>query len=455
MFGISNSNFAGNMGMGLNPSLFVGSPYHHEFNAISGDLFFDNDYIYVDKNPFLLRKGLFGKSVDKDKYNDYYDGKNKSGYSSSFIRGPSYIRNDENYSWGVHTALRSVSSTENVPIEVAKFIKEGTGFSPQHNNRYVQGDFGMASLMWGELGGTIGKVLHEERDKGQLTGAVTLKFLLGFDAGFMDVNNIDYLVSPDETLTVNSLTGDYGYALDNGEDDGEDFNKPFKVRGFGGGMDIGLTYYRKKVHGAGDCNKSAEIRKKYNYRAGLSLIDFGMVSFSKDARTFNFNGQSGVFAGLDSTGYNTIYDMDTSISNQFYGDPDASVSGSKIKMFLPAAISLQFDYAIIPKIFANATLIQPLPLGKIAPVRPSQINFSVRYETRKFEVAVPLSIYQYQYPHLGVAVRYGVLVIGTDRVGSYTGLWDVTGYDLFFGLKWNICDPDARKNKKDPNCPAY
>jgi len=49
LMGISNSNFAGNMGIFMNPSSIVMAPYKSEFNILSGDVFLDNNYIYLKK----------------------------------------------------------------------------------------------------------------------------------------------------------------------------------------------------------------------------------------------------------------------------------------------------------------------------------------------------------------------------------------------------------------------
>jgi hypothetical protein len=98
-------------------------------------------------------------------------------------------------------------------------------------------------------------------------------------------------------------------------------------------------------------------------------------------------------------------------------------------------------------------MIQGIPLSKYAIVRPSQIALSARYETRRFEVAMPLTIYNYRTPHLGLAFRWSIFVIGTDRLGSFTGLWDTTGYDIFFGFKANVCDIAGKRGKK-PFCPV-
>ena len=450
MFGISNSNFAGNMGMGLNPSLFVGSPYHHEINVISGDLFLDNDFVYIEKRASPIKKSFSGESIPEEQIKNYTTTTPKNGYSNVFLRGPSYIENKEKYSWGFHTAFRNNLSATDVPYHLAKFIKDGFDYAPQHDIHYVSTPFRSATMAWGELGGTFGKKFYEVRDKSYLAGAVTLKFLLGFDAMYVNLSEFDYIVPSNDTLIVNSATGQYGHSLGDGD---KSLAAPFKIRGFGGGMDIGFTYYRKKVHGAGDCNESAEIRKKYNYRLGFSIIDVGFVKFSKQSKIFSFEGNSTVWPGIDTVKFNSISDMDTSISYHFYGDPNASHQGSDFTIYTPTALSLQFDYCVMPRVYVNATWIQAIPLSKLAIVRASQISLTPRFETRKFEVALPFVLYEYEKPHLGLALRYKFIVLGTDRLGSFTGLWDTTGYDLYFGLKFNVCELKKKGGKK-PFCPT-
>lgn len=168
---------------------------------------------------------------------------------------------------------------------------------------------------------------------------------------------------------------------------------------------------------------------------------------------FSFNNASMVWPGIDTVKFNSVTALDTSISYHFYGDPNKSLSGTKFNIFLPTSISVQFDYCIKPRIYANASLIQAIPIGKNSIVRASQIAVAVRYETRKYEVTMPLTFYEYKDPHLGLAFRYKIFVLGTDRLGSFTGLWDTTGYDLFFGFKFNTCEI-KKKGGKQPFCPT-
>jgi hypothetical protein len=453
MLGISNSNFSGNMGMSMNPSLFVGSPYHSEFNYISGDFFVDNDYAYLKKRSSLFSKSVNGESIPEEQFGDYYTTEPKNAYGSVNVRGPSYIANGDKFSWGVHTAFRGAMSATDVPYHVAKFLKDGFDYVPQHDITYTSTPFRSASAAWAELGGTLGKRINDERSDHFLAAAVTVKLLAGFDAFYASFDEFDYSVPSSDELVVNSVTGEYGHALSDGQDGGS--TKPLKIRGWGGGADVGLTYYRNRTIRKGDCSKGVDHRKKYNYRVGVALIDVGYIKFNKETDVFSFDQNSTYWSGLDTIVFENAYELDSALSMQFYGDPEASKSASEMKIYLPTALSFQFDYCVRPSVYVNASVVQAIPLSnKYAIVRSSQVAITPRFETRKWEVAIPVTFYEYEKAHMGLAFRYGIFVIGTDRLGSFTGLWDATGYDLFFGIKSNFCDSGSkRRNKAD--CPAY
>jgi hypothetical protein len=451
MSGISHSNFSGNMGMDFNPSLFVGSPYLYEWNFLSGDIFIDNNYLY--------RKRLSDRFDDVDntdgsndsQIGNYSDAATMDAYSSIRLRGPSYIRNSEKFSWGIHTAIRSATSVTNAPTHLVKFIKEGYDYSPQHDIQYDSDPFRAASMIWGELGGTYGKKIYEVREKKYLAAAATLKIIGGFDAAFIDFDQLNYVVtSPDSfDLDVISTTGSYGHSF---TDDENTLKKPFKLRGYGVGLDLGLTYYHKRKHGSGDCNKSAEILKKYAFRAGLSILDVGAVRFGKQAETYAFSSDDFIWPQIDDAVINSVQQFDTTVSQYAFASPIESQDDDRLTIWLPSAIAFDFDYCIVPKFYANAAVVAAIPLASTAIVRSSMMSITPRYETRKFEASMPFVLHEFKTPHLGLALRYKWFVIGSDRIGAFTGIWNNTGYDLFFGFKLNVCE---KGGKRSPSCPAY
>jgi len=77
--------------------------------------------------------------------------------------------------------------------------------------------------------------------------------------------------------------------------------------------------------------------------------------------------------------------------------------------------------------------------------RPAQISLVPRYETKYLEFSLPIQLYEYRYPRIGFAARFAFLTIGTERIGTYLGLADLNGLDIYFSIKLNIAKGSCRK----------
>ena len=106
-------------------------------------------------------------------------------------------------------------------------------------------------------------------------------------------------------------------------------------------------------------------------------------------------------------------------------------------MALPTAFSFQIEHPLGPHFFLNGTLIQRIPKMNAGVDRENLVAIAPKYETRNFEVSLPLQLYSYIYPRMGIAVRYGILTLGTDRLGAWTGSAKMSGWDIFFSIKIN------------------
>ena len=63
MLGIMNSSYSGITGATLNPAVTVTSPYYFDFNIVSGDVFFENNYLYLAKEEYRFSR-FFSKNPD-------------------------------------------------------------------------------------------------------------------------------------------------------------------------------------------------------------------------------------------------------------------------------------------------------------------------------------------------------------------------------------------------------
>ena len=115
-------------------------------------------------------------------------------------------------------------------------------------------------------------------------------------------------------------------------------------------------------------------------------------------------------------------------------------------MYLPTAVSAQFDYNFGNNIFINATYLQGIRLGKPGVKRETLLAITPRYETPLWEVNLPISIVDFKHPAVGLSVRVYNLVIGTDKLGTIFNLTDIRGLDLYFSLGINL-DPTVSQGK--------
>jgi len=60
---------------------------------------------------------------------------------------------------------------------------------------------------------------------------------------------------------------------------------------------------------------------------------------------------------------------------------------------------------------------------------------------------LPLSLYQFRYPHLGVYARLGFLSVGSDWLSTLLGNHDFHGIDLYFSLKFQLNKDNCRPKK--------
>jgi hypothetical protein len=115
-------------------------------------------------------------------------------------------------------------------------------------------------------------------------------------------------------------------------------------------------------------------------------------------------------------------------------------------MAMPSAISIQADWNFYKQFFANATIIKGFCHGnKQGVIRPDVYSLTPRYETRRFEASVPVSLIYYHHlqPRIGFAVRYSYFFIGGDGPGSLLKLNDLEGIDFYAGIHYFV--PEKKK----------
>jgi len=447
MLGIANSNFAGNMGMGLNPASMLLMPYRWEANIISGDIFLENNYVRYPKQQVMASTEGTTTTLPHGGLLDTYTSTPKNGHAHTFLRLPSFIYRTREQAFGIHLALRGDVSLRNIAPNLAKYMYEGLEYTALSGAPIVVDPFRIAGMTWAEIGLSYGKLINKGSDF--LIVAGTLNLIGAFQGLYFYNNHTDLTVYGDTnmTMTVNNMDAELAFDLPSNQDEA------MTIRGKGASVNLGFTYVSNPYRG--NFKEARTIaRKRYDYRFGVSLIDAGMVFFNKNAHVYTFNNSSTQLDSVNTISPVGVDGLDAFILNEFMTGTN-SIDNS-FSLITPMALSAQLDVCLAPRWYANATVVQranpPAPHVDF----PNIVSVTPRYETSFFEIALPYSLYDYYLNRIGVAVRYRFLVLGTDKLGPYVTDKDVTGMDFYFGIK--LSDYDfIRKGKRgrQNQCDAY
>lgn len=444
MWGVVNGNYAGINASMINPASTMHSKLYLDINLATVDAFLENNAFYMHKGDFkplaFLKSGDNLPQYGKDDLPfDYYTNQQRKNIQiNALLQGPSFsvVINDQ--AFGLKTAFRSIVSGRDIPYEMIGFGYEGLNYTPQQNINYNDDNMIINGVSWMEIGMHYARSIMRRGDV-QLSAGINAKVLFGVAGAYLDIDNIDYIVNNDSTLNLKNVRGELSFAAPDG-------NQLFNGKGVG--FDLGFIYEKRSRYNNSMRSKKLcrQAYQDYKYRIGLSFLDIGMINYKSEAQKHNYNDVGVFWENIDTVQFRDIDQFTQMLSDQLYGDPMASYSSDKIRIFLPAALSVQFDYHFRKQWYINTTAIQPLTLGKSTIYRPAQLAVIPRYETPYLEFSLPVSLYDYRYPRLGLAARFWFLTIGSDNLLGFFNLTDFTGMDIYFSLKFNFLKGKCRSS---------
>ncbi|MFD1469396.1 DUF5723 family protein [Hymenobacter caeli] len=282
---------------------------------------------------------------------------------------------------------------------------------------------------------TYGKVLVDTGPHFLKVG-LTGKWLIGLGAAYAQGNNIDYETSPSAyaggngILFLHQLQGAYGYSYPE-ETPRLDLQTARRLllgqnaTGSGWGGDVGFVYeYRpRRTVGGAPVNKELsanDTHRTYLYRLGVSVTDIGAITYRNNTVAVNNISltdaavQPPSYIGIDLSNYETripqiFQSAGTPLENHF-------TTG------LPTALNVDFDYHFSRYLYLNASASQGLRIRYAIGTRTfSWLSVAPRLETRRFELAFPLSMTNnYRQFAAGAMLRLGPLVVGSNNL---VALW--------------------------------
>jgi hypothetical protein len=462
MLGTVLGNYSGVNGIQLNPSSMQNSKTYLDINLLSGDFFVDNNYLYLDKQEyrftrffqstleFPVHEGSYGTG-EKQLYQS--DSKsNKNGYQQLRINGPGAMLTVGRHAFGLTTGFRSVLSFDRIPYDIANFAYMGLTYTPQQDINYTDHKTSRgAALAWTEIGLSYSYSVYQ-RNYDKVTVGFSARRLFGYGGVYFKAKDADYIVPNDTTLHVNNLDAEFGFSIPVDYDDNEFWNsKLFPGGGFG--FDIGATYTRyARIHATEYFNHlCSQPYEDYIYRIGVALIDIGAIRFKDHAVKMEIDNQDADWQHVNHINFTSTQQFADTISWQFYGDYTSAYKGDKFYIWLPAALSVQFDYHYYKNWYVNGSFIYGVNLAPGSLTRPAQVSVTPRYETSWFEANLPVSVYDWSLVRMGLSLRIYNLTVGTEKLGQFFKIRNFSGLDFYFSIKY-FFEKGVCKKQKQKGC---
>ncbi len=462
-YGAAFSNYTPTNSVFLNPSSMLDAKTWLDIHIVGAGTYANNNFVSLNGTNWVRVIRTEGEGIDEDDI-QFHQNKNKyHAYNRTFAQVLSAVWSQGDHAAGLFFNVRSYTSARGIPDYAGQFIENGVPqYTPQHNIDYSLKNVYVSSVNYGEIQLSYAYTFYKKR-RDMLMGGISIKKFLSIGGAAANVYNMDFNVRNDSLLGVFELNADGMVTPD-----------PQLYTKGGMGLDIGFTYQKMMS----ECGSYYPNSKKmgcrylpYKYKLGFSIMDIGSVKFEEE--NVQFAGYS--FQSYDWLNYADENVDEDNILNVFQNQEDDITEGrvkKPYKIHLPTYVSVQGDYNLwASRVYANAAIVQALPISrnKFGVRRANSLMVGVRYESRIFDVSIPLSLYEYRTPQIGLAVRVYCLTIGTDKLFHLVGRSKLYGGDIYAHLKIPIfyhpkCrahkrggrdyDPSRIRRRKD-GCDAY
>jgi len=411
--GLNTDNYSGIYTLTYNPANVVSSKYRTDINIFAVSSFAGSDYFDINISDL----SNIGDDFDFEDDIVTSPSDNNNFFVNADIMLPSFMMNlSDKSSIGLLLRLRAFANVRDINgvlfENLVNDFDDGEDFDFQSQN------LATVNHAWGEIGLTYGRILIE-KPKHMLSGGATFKYLMG--AGVTYANTPDLTGNYEaatETLTTNGFLN-YGSNIDIDED----FDFSFEDSPSGFGLDIGFNYEYHPDREENDGLK--HYQSNYKFKISASVTDIGSISYE------------------NSTVYS--YDMNDSVSVSDIGDIrdfldesyKSEETSSNIKINLPTAFHLMFDYRLTSKWLLNAQANLSL-VGDDQLQSNNIINtytLTPRYQTRVFSFLTPVSIREHGDFAWGAGIRLGPFTVGSGSVFSNLLSDNSQTTDVFVGFK--------------------
>lgn len=442
-FGASPSNYTPTLSVFTNPSSMLDSKTWLDIHIIGAGAYAMNNLVYVEKSGILPLIRQRDREFDNNSVKFNTNRNNYKAYNRNFVNVLSGVWSQGDHAAGLFFNGRSYTMTRGISGELVSIIDSSLqGNEVAKNQPFDFSEMYFSSLNFGEIQLSYGYTFYKKK-RDMLMGGISLKKFIPIAGGAANINDLRFNLSSDTSFNYLFADMDAMYV--------QQSTNFFKG---GMGLDLGVTYQKMEA----DCRNYLPNSKKmgcrtiaYKYKIGISVLDIGSVKFNAEdvqSQGVRINEPTLYFSDYTDVNPDSIFQAIESLDTIINDENVKNIN----KIHLPTALSVQFDYNLYDsKVFAYGSLMQGLPISKkkFGLRRANSLMVGARYESRFFDISMPISLYEYTNAQVGLSMRIYFLTIGTDKLLSLFGNTDLYGGDIYAHVKIPIFyNPKCRKRAK-------
>lgn len=448
--GLANSNYMPVTTVMNNPSSIVDSYTWLDINLIGASLFFNNNYIYMDGDKLTVSDRFQFKFGFDQKPGENTSTFNKNFYLDFTAPLPSATLVVGRHSGGLEANFRTVVDIHGVPHQVARGLYNGfQNLSEFYTQKIDAENLKINQLSWLEAGLSYGTFVYSF-DENVFTVGGSIKKLWGITGLAAKIDKWEYTTIDKDLMVVDDFKATVAVAA-----------------GFGSGSgwsgDFGVTYkkfFKWSNHYRPNDARTSCNRMPYRFKIMAAITDLGNIRFTENATLTTYENGKNNWQNYSNASVNTVGAITSFFDQMFNGTTVNTNVENSFTIGLPTAITGGIDYNLSHGFYVGANTVIGIPsLFLLGPQKPFQLALFPRFESKYFEMSLPISTMNFQDLRIGVMMRMGFLTIGTDRLNTFL-FGDVYAADFFLLLKLPFftappCKDHTPKRKWAPYCPQF
>ena len=500
--GLRQSNYAGIMGVDLNPASIADSRYKVDiilFNFYGG--------VYNNHAHFNTRKmprwwinasnqddpvaNAWMNSSDSEKLvsvdstaayknagkGQFFEIDNGDKKRSAFLHTDVSLLNfmvslGRKRAIGFQIKNRTMLNIDDASPELIRLASNEFEFQNLFNISVQDEDINISMNTWNEYNFSYAQILKDGNDHFFKIGG-KVKLLQGVASAYLHSTDLNFNIQND--TTANSISGnfDYGYSENLGGyiEPNESLGTAEEFAGgdimdwaskLGLGLDLGVVYewrpdWKKyKYDMDGETDLWMQYENKYKLRVGAAINDIGGMKYQKGGLSNNFNLNVGVFDLQKFDDTEGLRSLDSTLTN-FADSGWVTFNNSDDREFymnLPTHLNLDVDYNIYKKFYINAFARINLKYGKDENTvhYPTSVALTPRFDHKRYGVSLPFSYNGVAGFRTGLALRIWYFHIGTGDLKPFFAPKhdrNVRGADIFVGARIPILYKAPKDRDKD------